>query len=139
MKCNCNPSRAEFGGWRGVRRCAVCGKVFQIGRGVNRGKATPELVESDPPAVQAQPQPTQSEEQPVAVFEPPSEPQPEPSIQDEPPPQPLPEQPAQPQPEPEQPQAAPLWGEHLEQEGSVDDPVMWPDAKLTDQLPKDAH
>ena len=31
MKCRCNPSRAEFGDWRGVRRCAICGKIFHTG------------------------------------------------------------------------------------------------------------
>ena len=31
MRCKCNPSRAEFGGWQGVRRCAVCGKIFYDG------------------------------------------------------------------------------------------------------------
>ena len=31
MRCKCNPSRAEFGDWRGVRRCTVCGKVFHAG------------------------------------------------------------------------------------------------------------
>ena len=31
MRCNCNPSRAEFGPWRGVRRCGICGKVFHAG------------------------------------------------------------------------------------------------------------
>ena len=31
MKCKCNPSRAEFGNWRGVRRCAICGKIFHTG------------------------------------------------------------------------------------------------------------
>ena len=31
MRCKCNPSRAEFGDWRGAARCAFCGKIFHTG------------------------------------------------------------------------------------------------------------
>ena len=58
MRCNCNPSRAEFGDWRGVRRCSICGKVFHAGWKC-RPKCEPlteeEFPTQNPPAVKASP------------------------------------------------------------------------------------
>ena len=143
MRCKCNPCRAEFGDWRGVRRCAICGKVFHTG-----WKCRPQcetIVIEDCPG--EDPQATR-EECPAAEAE---ECQPgcgsenkedhcRPAC-DEQVPEPFPHEAETHQ---EEPTYLSEWAEVFphecfEESGEATGQQLWPLDELTDQLPPDQH
>ena len=151
MRCNCNPSRAEFGQWRGVRRCSCCGKVFHSGWRC-RQEFEPTIEEDFPDECQA---PAMEECPHEPECEPPAEQDDQseqgcqhedfavmgdcPPLEDEflPECEPF----AQDEPEDELPAHQGEWARVFPPEGPerMAEGQCWPLHGLTDQLPPDPH
>ena len=137
MRCKCNPSRAELGGWQGVCRCAVCGKIFYDGWKC-RPKCQPPVEEDCPPECEI---PIQEDCMPKHELSAQGEAESEEPIRQkeweaecEPP--------AQCEPECEPPDQQGELLEFLTPEAPdeiASEEQCWPMSNLTDQLPRDPH